>query len=58
MDTDKIQALIDKAIGKKGILRIPAWWMNKILSELFNKTEDSIPLQHQFSDEFNNDFSI
>lgn len=58
MNTDKLQALIDRAIGKKGILRIPAWWMNKILSELLNKTEDSIPLQHQFSDEFNNDFSI
>lgn len=58
MNTDKLQALIDRAIGKKGILRVPAWWMNKILSELLNKTEDSIPLQHQFSDEFNNDFSI
>lgn len=58
MKTSKLQALIDRAIGKKGILRIPAWWMNKILSELLNKTEDSIPLQHQFSDEFNNDFSI
>jgi hypothetical protein len=58
MNTDKLQALIDRAIGKKGILRIPTWWMNKILSELLNKTEDSIPLQHQFSDEFNNDFSI
>ena len=58
MNADKLQALIDRAIGKKGILRIPAWWMNKILSELLNKTEDSIPLQHQFSDEFNNDFSI
>ena len=58
MKTSKLHALIDRAIGKKGILRIPAWWMNKILSELLNKTEDSIPLQHQFSDEFNNDFSI
>lgn len=58
MKTSKLQSLIDRAIGKKGILRIPAWWMNKILSELLNKTEDSIPLQHQFSDEFNNDFSI
>lgn len=58
MNTDKLQALIDRAIGKKGVLKLPAWWMNKILSELLNKTEDSIPLQHQFSDEFNNDFSI
>lgn len=58
MNTDKLQALIDRAIGKKGILRVPAWWMNKILSEIADKTEDSIPLQHQFSDEFNNDFSI
>ena len=58
MKLSKLHALIDRAIGKKGILRIPAWWMNKILSELLNKTEDSIPLQHQFSDEFNNDFSI
>jgi hypothetical protein len=58
MNTDKLQALIDRAIGKKGVLKLPAWWMNKILSEITNKTEDSIPLQHQFPDEFNNDFSI
>jgi hypothetical protein len=58
MNTDKLQALIDRAIGKKGVLKLPAWWMNKILSEITNKTEDSIPLQRQFSDEFNNDFSI
>lgn len=58
MNTDKLQALIDKVVGKKGVFRAPSWWMNKILSEITNKTEDSIPLQHQFSDEFNNDFSI
>ena len=58
MKLTKLQALIDRAIGKKGVLRTPAWWMNKILSEIADKTEDSIPLQHQFSDEFNNDFSI
>lgn len=58
MNADKIHALIDRAIGKKGVLKLPAWWMNKILSEIADKTEDCIPLQHQFSDEFNNDFSI
>ena len=58
MTLDKLKALIDRAIGKKGVFnRLPAWWMNKILSEIVDKTEDSIPIQHQFSDEFNNDFS-
>ena len=58
MKLSKLHDLIDRAIGKKGVLKTPAWWMNKILSEIADKTEDSIPLQHQFSDEFNEDFSI
>ena len=54
MNTDKLQALIDKVVGKKGVFRAPAWWLNKILSEMNDST---IPLNRDFSDEFSNDFT-
>lgn len=55
MSTNKLHALIDRAIGKKGILRVPSWWMNKILSEI---TGTMIPIQKEFTNEFNEDFTI
>lgn len=33
MDRTEIQALIDRVIGKKGIMRAPSWWVRR----LFNK---------------------
>ena len=40
MGAETIQKLIDRAVGTKGTLRIPAWWMHKILSDLvqYSKT--------------------
>ena len=34
MDKSTIQTLIDKVIGKKGLLRIPSWWMRKVLLQI------------------------
>lgn len=34
MDTQKIRDLIDKVIGKTGPLRVPAYWMGKVLKEM------------------------
>ena len=34
METKDIQKIIDRAVGTEGILRIPSWWMHKILSDL------------------------
>ena len=55
MNTDKLQALIDKVVGKKGVFRAPSWWMNKILSEL---ADSFIPISQDYSNDFNEDFSI
>ena len=56
MKLSKLHALIDKAIGTKGIFnRIPAWWMNKILSEI---ADSYIPISQDFNNDFNEDFSI
>lgn len=33
MDTQKIRDLIDKVIGKDGPLRVPAYWMHKLLKD-------------------------
>ena len=56
MKLSKLHALIDRAIGTKGVFnRIPAWWMNKILSEL---ADSFIPISQDYSNDFNEDFSI
>ena len=34
MKANDLKALIDKAIGKRGIFRTPAWWVRKIFYEL------------------------
>ena len=39
----KLQVLVDKVIGTKGNLHIPAYWMHKLLTELINK-KVSFPL--------------
>lgn len=56
MKLSKLHSLIDKAIGTKGVFnRLPAWWMNKILSEL---ADSFIPISQDFTNDFNEDFSI
>ena len=34
MDKSTIHNFIDKVIGKKGLLRIPSWWMRKVLMQI------------------------
>ena len=34
MDKSTIQTLIDKVIGKKGLIRVPSWWMRKVLMHM------------------------
>ena len=34
MNKTKIQTLIDKVIGKKGLIRVPNWWMRKVLMQM------------------------
>lgn len=53
-----IQELIDRAVGKQGIFRIPAWWMHKILSRIAEDLNGMIPQEHDFSNDFNDDFAI
>ena len=36
MELQKIQTYIDQAVGTEGILRIPSWWMRKILTDILN----------------------
>ena len=34
MNKSTIQTLIDKVIGKKGLIRVPSWWMRKVLMQM------------------------
>ena len=34
MNKSTIQTLIDKIIGKKGLIRVPSWWMRKVLMQI------------------------
>ena len=34
MNESTIQTLIDKVIGKKGLIRVPSWWMRKVLMQM------------------------
>ena len=34
MDKSTIQTLIDKVVGKKGLIRVPSWWMRKVLMQM------------------------
>ena len=34
MNKTTIQTLIDKVIGKKGLIRVPSWWMRKVLMHM------------------------
>ena len=42
MSKEKIQALIDRVIGKKGILRAPSWWFRRLLLQLLDYIEVSV----------------
>ena len=34
MNKSTMQTLIDKVIGKKGLIRVPSWWMRKVLMQM------------------------
>lgn len=53
-----IQELIDRAVGKTGIFRIPSWWMHKILSMMVDELDSVITQFHEFNNDFNDDFAI
>jgi hypothetical protein len=45
MSKEKLNNLIDKVVGKVGLLRVPAYWMNKLfkdIGERISATEESI----------------
>lgn len=42
MKQTEIEALIDKAIGKRGLIRTPAWWVRKIFYELIDWVASSL----------------
>lgn len=42
MSKEKIQSLIDRVIGKDGILRVPAYWMRKVFFSVMSYIDDSI----------------
>lgn len=57
MTRDELQALIDRVIGKKGILRLPAWWANKVLNNILDYCEGLTPkieVDSEMSDESEN----
>ena len=39
MDRTELQALIDRVIGKKGILRAPAWWVRRLFGKVIEYGE-------------------
>ena len=40
MDKTTIQTLIDKVIGKKGLIRVPSWWMRKVLMQIVDWVQE------------------
>ena len=41
MDTQKLHDLIDKVIGKKGPLRVPSYWMGRVIKSIVKYSEAS-----------------
>ena len=57
MDRNELQALIDRVIGKKGILRAPSYWMRKVFNEVIAYCEGLTPkieVDSEMSDESEN----
>lgn len=40
MNREELQALIDKVIGKRGIMRSSSWWVRRLFSEVLQYSED------------------
>ena len=42
MTREELTTLIDRVIGKKGILRAPAWWMRRLFNKVLEYVDSSI----------------
>lgn len=42
MSKEKIQSLINRVIGKEGILRVPSYWMRKLFNQVLDYTDESV----------------
>ena len=42
MSKEKLQSLIDRVIGKDGILRVPAYWMRKVFLSVIDYVNKAI----------------
>ena len=59
MDRIELQALIDRVIGKKGILRAPSYWVSRLFGNLMDYTDEAvknvkITVDSEMSDESEN----
>lgn len=55
MAKETLQALIDRVIGKDGILRVPAWWVRRLFSELLGYADTAIESAKEHTDTAVND---
>lgn len=42
MSKEKIQSLINRVIGKEGILRVPSYWVRKLFNQVLDYTDESV----------------
>ncbi len=42
MSKENIQSLIDRVIGKEGILRVPSYWVRKLFNQVLDYTDESV----------------
>lgn len=42
MDRIELQTLIDRVIGKKGILRAPSYWVRRLFGNLMDYTDEAV----------------
>lgn len=59
MTREQLQALIDRVIGKKGILRAPSYWVRRLFGNLMDYTDEAvknvkIKVDSEMSDESEN----
>lgn len=50
MTKETLQSLIDRVIGSKGILRVPAWWVRKLFSELLGYADTAMESAKEYTD--------
>jgi hypothetical protein len=59
MTREELQTLIDRVIGKKGILRAPSYWVRRLFGNLMDYTDEAvknvkITVDSEMSDESEN----